>query len=114
MSPAIRELLKNDRTTTRRARNLDAVVGRMLSQVKNLRAVGEHRRTPLAEVEPSRVEFSERAHERARGLALRSGKPIYFSDDFAVGESLVRKIILHVSVYHGVFRVISVRVEERM
>ena len=57
-------------TSTGGAGCFDAVVGRILSEVQHLGAVGEQRRTTLAQVEPSRVEFHQRSQQRRRGLTF--------------------------------------------
>ena len=42
----------------------------MLGQLQHLRGVGEQRRAALAEIQPSRIELTERGNEPCRGLSL--------------------------------------------
>jgi hypothetical protein len=70
MNTALREQLENDRKSARRARDLDAVVRSMLGQVKDVSAVGDHRRTTLTKVQPASVEFGKRTHERTGAVAV--------------------------------------------
>ena len=86
MDPAVGEQLQDNRKATRRPRGLDPVQGSMLREMKHLRAVGEHRRTALAEVQPARVEFGERRHERSDRFSLQRREPRDFGNQVGIRE----------------------------
>ena len=56
---ARREPLEQDRISTRRAGGLDSAIGRVLGQVKHLRAVGEQRGLAFSEIKTSCIELGE-------------------------------------------------------
>ena len=55
--PAVLQQSQHLGTPAREPRCFDAAVGRVLRQAQRLRAVGEHRRIALAEIEPPAVDF---------------------------------------------------------
>ena len=69
------EQLEDHRVAARGPRCLDAVVGRSLGKVQHLRAVAEHRRAALAQIETAAVDFHEHAQERCRRATLVRRQP---------------------------------------
>jgi len=84
MHVAISEECQDDRKPASRTRGFDAIEGRVLREVKNMRAVCEHRRTPLTEVQPTRIQFTECGHQARDREALRSGEPRHFGEQFRI------------------------------
>ena len=80
---AIGQELENDRKPSGCARRLDAVIGRVLGQVQDLRAIGEQRGTPLAEIEPARVELREQRKKIGR-------RPLFIASRSACGSEQLR------------------------
>ena len=80
---AVSECLKHRRIAARRPRRFDAVVGRTFREVQHLRAVGEERRAPFAEIQPSRVELHEHPQQ------CRRCRPFVRHEALGLGEQLV-------------------------
>jgi hypothetical protein len=55
--------------------------------VQDLRAVTEHRRTADRDMEPARFDLGQRADQVRRRVAFDRGKPLYFVQEFVVGEA---------------------------
>lgn len=64
MDAAVLEQPKNDREPARGPRGFDAVVRGVFGQMKDLRAVREHRGASLAEIQPACIELGKRRDER--------------------------------------------------
>jgi hypothetical protein len=76
----------------------------VLGEVKHLGAVGEHRGTPLAEIQPPRIQFRERRYKLGDRFPLRRDEPGYFGNQFGIGKVLWNmKSFVHVPVYHSDF-----------
>jgi hypothetical protein len=75
----------------RRARGFDPVVRGVLSEMQDLRAVREHRRRALREVEPPRIELRERGDQMRSRVAFTSGQTRHFSNQLAVGETIMNE-----------------------
>ena len=70
MDASIGEQFEDDRKAASRPRSFNTIEGRVLGEVKHLRAVGEHRGTPLAEIQPSRIHSA--SADRSSAIAFRS------------------------------------------
>jgi len=70
-----RQSFEDGRKPSRRPSGLDSVVGSVLGELENSRAVLEDRGETLAFVEAACVELGEMRDERRGGLALASGEP---------------------------------------
>jgi len=83
---ARREPLEDDGELARRARGLDAAVGRMLREVQDLDAVREERRAGLAEIELAGIELGQVSDETYGRLALASRQVLDLCEEIVVGE----------------------------
>ena len=91
--------------TTRRASRLDPVERRVLGQVKDLRAMGEHRGASLPQIKSPGVELRERRDQRGSGLPLGRGKTAHFVQQFRIRKVTVGEYcVVHIPVYHAYFR----------
>jgi hypothetical protein len=70
------EQVENHRILSRRARRLDAVVGRTFGQMQRAGTVAEHRRISFAEIQPPAVDLHERAQQCRDRVAFRSGETL--------------------------------------
>jgi hypothetical protein len=91
MDPPICEQRQYHRKPPRRARSFDAVVRRMLGEMQDLSAVREHRGAPLPEVEPPRIEFGDGGNKLRSRVALTSGQTLHFSNQLAVGKTIMNE-----------------------
>jgi hypothetical protein len=69
---SIRDQVEDGRPLRRHAGGADPVVGGIFRKVQRLRAVGEQRRVPFAEVQPAGIELRERRDQRRGGVPLLS------------------------------------------
>lgn len=67
------------------------------------RAVGEKGGAPFAEVQPPRIYFGQRRHERCRRDAFRAREPLHLGDEIAIGECGERPSLRHSHLYHRRF-----------
>jgi hypothetical protein len=81
------EKVEHDRKLSAQPSRLDAVVGRVLGEPKDTRAVGEERSVALAQVELARVELGEVADELDRGLPFSAGEYGHAVKEIGIGES---------------------------
>jgi len=91
MDAAICQERQDHWETSRRARSLDAVVGCMLGEMQDLRAVREHRGAPLSEVEPPRIELRERGDQMRGSEAFTTGQTLHFRNELAVGTTIMNE-----------------------
>ena len=91
MDPSVGEEGQDHWKPSRRARRFDPVVRGVLGEVQNLRAVREHRRAALPEVEPPRIELRECGDQASSGLRFTSGEPQHLGDQLFVGEAIMNE-----------------------
>ena len=65
--------IEDHRKAPRGPRGLDASIRRVLREVQELRAVGEERRAPLAEIQPALVHLRQQRDEPDRRVPLAAG-----------------------------------------
>ena len=70
MDATVRQQLENRGEAPRGSGRFDSIVRSVLGEMEHTRAVREHRRAALTEVQPARIEFSERGDQPARCLPL--------------------------------------------
>jgi hypothetical protein len=59
--------------------------------MKDLRAVREHRRAPLSEVEPARIELRQRGDQMRSRVPLTFGQTRHFSNQLAIGKTIMNE-----------------------
>jgi hypothetical protein len=100
----IGEEFENQRPFPRSPGRADATVSLGLRQVQPLRAVGKERLTPVTEVQPASLHFSERGDEACCRLALACNERMNFGEQLFVGQVRERECDrLHVPLYHRDF-----------
>ena len=83
--------VENDGKTCRHPRCLNAVIGGVLREVQRLRAIGEQRGKPFAQIEASCIELHQECDELRRCLSFSLGCDMNLGKQLPIGQLSERR-----------------------